>query len=170
MLKVGHPLRAEANLIKSTDPKTSIALASAVAAAARDEAAMGRAGIGLPSGKNGGQGGGAPSVIHVLPLARRTQKPRLASAAVAALFIAPATAGPHVWRDAVAALYDLTPAETRVLDLLAQGLPPTDIAARLSISDATVRTHLQRLYSKTGTARQGELIALVGSLSLPLVR
>jgi DNA-binding CsgD family transcriptional regulator len=164
MLAAGSPLLADKARVRAADPRTTAALAAAVTIAARDEAGMGRAGIGLPAGDTGA----TRCVIHVLPLARRSAHQRLASAAVAALFVAPTTAGPHVWRDAVAALYDLTPAETRVLDLLAQGLPPAEIAARLAVSEPTVRTHLQRLYSKTGTARQGELIALVASLSLPL--
>jgi DNA-binding CsgD family transcriptional regulator len=164
LLRMGSPFINDKARIRTADPKTSAVLADAVARANRDDVGMGRAGIGLPVGGDGA----ARSVIHVLPLARREHHPRLASSAVAALFVAPTTAGPHVWRDAVAALYDLTPAETRVLALLAQGLAPADISTRLAVSQPTVRTHLQRLYSKTGTERQGELIALVASLSLPL--
>ena len=69
---------------------------------------------------------------------------------------------------ALAAIYDLTPAETRVLELLVDGKAPTEIGIHLGISMNTVKTHLQRVYDKTGARRQADLIQLVGSLSLPV--
>jgi DNA-binding CsgD family transcriptional regulator len=44
-----------------------------------------------------------------------------------------------------------------------------ETAAALGISEATVRTHLLRLYAKTGTGRQAELVKLVAGFSNPLV-
>ena len=35
------------------------------------------------------------------------------------------------------------------------------LAARLGLSDSTVRTHLTRIYEKTRTARKAELIGLL---------
>jgi DNA-binding CsgD family transcriptional regulator len=62
---------------------------------------------------------------------------------------------------ALGALFSLTPAEIRVTSLLVQGHSMEEIAAELGVSLETVRTHVRRVFSKTATNRQGELIALV---------
>lgn len=55
----------------------------------------------------------------------------------------------------------LTLAEARVACRLAGGADLWSIARELQIARETVRTHLKRIYSKTGTRRQAELVALV---------
>ena len=60
---------------------------------------------------------------------------------------------------AFAALYGLTPAETRVLGLLLEQRGTQDIADALNIRIKTLRIHLSNLYAKTGTASQRELVA-----------
>jgi len=58
-------------------------------------------------------------------------------------------------------LFDLTPAEAGVARALAHGQALEDIAQALDISMHTVKTHLQKLFRKTGTRRQGELVAML---------
>lgn len=58
-------------------------------------------------------------------------------------------------------LFDLTPAEASVSRALAAGASLEAIAAAGGVSVNTVKTHLHRVYGKTATARQGELIALI---------
>lgn len=58
-------------------------------------------------------------------------------------------------------LYELTPAEARLAALLAQGSRLEEAAADLGVSLNTVRTHLKRIFSKTGTDRQAELVRLI---------
>lgn len=58
-------------------------------------------------------------------------------------------------------LFELTPAEANVAQALAQGQALEDIASELCISVHTVKTHLHRLFRKTGTRRQGELVSLL---------
>jgi len=61
---------------------------------------------------------------------------------------------------ALARIFGLTCAETRVLAHLARDHTPAEISAALSVSLATVRTHLQSLFQKTGARRQPELVRL----------
>lgn len=62
--------------------------------------------------------------------------------------------------------YGLTSAEARVALVASSGLSIPETAARLGISPNTVKTHLRRVYEKTGTARQAELSRLVAMIGL----
>ncbi|MDE2376809.1 helix-turn-helix transcriptional regulator, partial [Bradyrhizobium sp.] len=64
----------------------------------------------------------------------------------------------------VAEALDLTPAESRLVVLLAGGLALDSVASELGISRETARNHLKSAFSKTGTHRQTELISLVRQL------
>ncbi len=55
--------------------------------------------------------------------------------------------------------HHLTPKETKVLVLLAQGLVPAELARELGISVGTARVHLKHLYAKTKSSGQRELVA-----------
>jgi DNA-binding CsgD family transcriptional regulator len=57
----------------------------------------------------------------------------------------------------------LTPSQTRVLDLLAQGLGNAAIAATLSVAERTVETHLTAIFEKAQVSSRASLIAWVFS-------
>ena len=65
------------------------------------------------------------------------------------------------WAAATAASYDLTPREREILALILQGVDTPTMAARLSVSDNTVRTHKKRLYRKLDVHSKQELLAIV---------
>jgi DNA-binding CsgD family transcriptional regulator len=70
--------------------------------------------------------------------------------------------------EVIRSTYNLTPAELRVLFAIVEigGVP--HVAAALGIADTTVKTHLSRLFEKTGAARQADLVKLVAAYSTPL--
>jgi DNA-binding NarL/FixJ family response regulator len=75
---------------------------------------------------------------------------RLLSAAVRAP--APAPAGPAAAED------DLTPREAEVLRLIAAGKSNREIARALFVSEATVKTHVNRIFAKTGSRDRGQAV------------
>ena len=55
-------------------------------------------------------------------------------------------------------LYGLTPAEARLAMLLGRGHTLNDAAGALGISRNTAHTHLSRIFMKTDTSRQSDLV------------
>ena len=49
----------------------------------------------------------------------------------------------------------LTPVERQVVDLVAEGLRNTDIAARLFVAPSTIKTHLGHVFAKLGVSTRG---------------
>lgn len=108
-----------------------------------------------------------------LCLARRCRQPLLLTVAPflppsglpwlqpCAIVMARDPEGHRLSRRVLMQLFGLTPAEAGVAQALAHGDAPEDIAAALGVSIHTVKTHLHRLFRKTGTRRQGELVALL---------
>ncbi|GJE48695.1 hypothetical protein GOFOIKOB_1727 [Methylobacterium tardum] len=62
-------------------------------------------------------------------------------------------------------IFGLTPAEARLTLLLVGGKTLDEIAQKLHLSVATVRTQLKAVFEKTHTHRQAELLVLVSRLA-----
>lgn len=58
-------------------------------------------------------------------------------------------------------LYGLTAAEARLACALSQGHDLSKLSAQWRVSRETLRTHLKRVLSKTGTSRQTDLVRLL---------
>jgi DNA-binding CsgD family transcriptional regulator len=61
----------------------------------------------------------------------------------------------------VRGLFDLTPSEARLAAALVSGRSLKEIAANSNITVKTGRTYLERIFAKTGTRQQSELVALL---------
>lgn len=62
--------------------------------------------------------------------------------------------------------FGLTRAEARVALAVSSGLSVPEVAIQLGLSPNTVKTHLRRVFAKTGTGRQAELVRLMTSIGL----
>ena len=164
MLTANGPMRSQNGRLRFTSPITTAALQTAVTLAGRSEINLGRRRIDIPLRHRDW----TASVAHVLPLCRSQIRQGLVQRASAAVFIAPALTPPRLPAHALALLYDLTPAELRVFELIAEGGTQAEIAMELSIAPSTGKTHLVRVFEKTGCNRQADLVKLAASVSLPL--
>jgi DNA-binding CsgD family transcriptional regulator/PAS domain-containing protein len=90
--------------------------------------------------------------------------------AATALFVQKVSTTPWLAADAIAAAFRLTPSELRVLMAIVEigGVP--DIAAKLGIAETTVKTHLGRLFEKTGAGRQADLVKIAAGFAVPFAR
>jgi len=64
-------------------------------------------------------------------------------------------------RDALQALFGLTPAEARVASALADGQSLQEIATSVNVTLNTVRTQVKSILAKTDTIRQSQLVGLL---------
>jgi len=112
-------------------------------------------------------GGGDPFVIHLLPL-RRDAHDIFAGAdiLVLATSVRPSTLVPSA--SLLNALFDLTLAEARLAMDLASGLTLAQSAASRGVTVKTARTYLERIFHKTGTHQQSQVVAMLKTVQ-PLV-
>lgn len=112
---------------------------------------------------------GTRLVAHALPLTvGRRRKIHTNYGAVAAVFIREVGLDTVSPPEVVAKAFKLTPTELRVLLAIVEvgGVPES--AQALGIAESTVKTHLDRLYQKTGSRRQADLVKIFASHASPL--
>lgn len=164
-IKTGNSIRVVNNRIFPTDPAARAALSKAIDEASRDdgEDAVSGHSLAIPDVN------GAGYVATVLPVDRGQRRGIVAPfAASVAVFTKDPTQTALMPGEAFARLYKLTGGELRVLLALAQGLGGKEAAEMLGISETTVRTHLQHIFSKTDTPRQADLLRLFQNSTPPI--
>ena len=155
-----HANRAGRAMLDARDP---VALAAgriifpdrAAAAAATAAASTGQ-GATLPLAFKSGDA----CIAHICALGA-------AGSGASAICIAPAPAPDAVAADRAGPIYSLTPAESRVFSMIAAGHAPLGVARNLGVTKGTVRSHLLRVFQKTGCKRQAEIVKLGAQLAVP---
>src|SRR5262245_54324302 len=164
LLAQGVVLRAYGGKLVSNDPSAEQELYRVLDAVGGEQLAPGGDTIAVPLTTRHGD----HYVAYVLPLTSGVRRRTGAGyAAAAAVFVQKALLDVPSPQEAIAKLYKLTPMELRVLFAIVQvgGVP--EVAAMMGSSN--IRTHLRRLFSKTGTDRQAELVKLVAGYTNPLL-
>jgi DNA-binding CsgD family transcriptional regulator/PAS domain-containing protein len=166
MLEVGNFLRRKSGRLAAADAIADQALKDVFAAAGVDDRAVGTSGISVPLNVEAGQ----QLVAHALPLTSGVRRDTgNAYKAVAALFVHKAAGDSPAPPKIIAETFRLTPMELRVWLAVVEVGGVGEVSEALGISDNTVKTHLKRLYAKTGAGRQADLVKLVAKFSSPLV-
>jgi integral membrane sensor domain MASE1/DNA-binding CsgD family transcriptional regulator len=107
-------------------------------------------------------------IATILPLSPGENQSSCRGAGMAAIFMQDPIVMPPSAAEAFAKLYRLTGSELRMLLAMAPGLSVKEAAEMLGICENTAKTHLQHIYSKTGTSKQTELIRLFMSATPPV--
>jgi DNA-binding CsgD family transcriptional regulator len=166
MLAQGSLLRAVGGKLAPNDASAEQGLNEVCAMADGGDAAVGVNGIAIPLMARDGE----RYLAHVLPLTSGARRRAGATyAAAAAVFVHKAALESPSPLEVIGKLYKLTPTELRVLLAVVEvgGVP--EVAEALGIAESTVRTHLLRLFAKTGAKRQADLVKLMASYTNPLI-
>lgn len=78
-----------------------------------------------------------------------------------AIFVSNRAKRPTLPRKLISELFGLSAAEADLSIKLSEGASLAEAAALLNISEHTARTYSKRIYSKTGTSRQAELVQVI---------
>ena len=158
MLNQSLVIRASGGKFVAVDGQANYALHDIFVNATNGDTAVGTRGIAVPlTARNGER-----YVAHVLPLTSGTRrKAGAAYSAVAAVFVSRAKLELPQPLETIAATFKLTRAEMRVLMMIIEVGGISEVAPVLGISEATVKTHLQRIFAKTNTRRQADLVKLI---------
>lgn len=166
VLDKGDLLRTVHGRLTAIDTQVDQALHSAFIAAGKNDAEIGAKGSALPLKGRAGE----RYVAHVLPLTvGEKRKTGAASNAVVALFVRKAELEAEPSSEVIGKTYKLTPTELRVLRAIVDVGGVRQVAENLGVADTTVKTHLGRLFEKTGVSRQADLVKLVAGYSSVLI-
>jgi DNA-binding CsgD family transcriptional regulator len=165
MLGDGNLLRSVGGRLTVDDARVAQTMREGFAAADAGDIALGGKAITLPMRSKTGD----RYVGHLLPLnSGNRRNAGIGHGAAAALFVRKAALETPSAPEVIAKTFNLTPTELRVLLAIVEvgGVP--EVAAALGIAVTTVKSHLGRLFDKTGVTRQAELVKLVAGYSTPL--
>jgi DNA-binding CsgD family transcriptional regulator len=165
MLGAGDFLRSIRGQLVAGDAQVNQALREVFAVAEQGNAALGIKGIALPLTAHDGE----RYVAHVLPLTSGARRGAgISYTATAAVFVRKAALETPSPPEVIGRTFKLTPMELRVLIAVVEvgGVP--EVATALGVAVTTIKTHVSRLFEKTGACRQADLVKLVAGFSTPL--
>lgn len=160
LLDGSNPIRVVNDRLVMREELSQRALIAAVKSSA--SLATARA-SGIPTRRSDG----TIMMVHTFPLTGREIRQQVGLRATTAVLVAASSEPLDVDNEALALLYNLTPAEVRIVNLSSKGLTMAETGRTLGIAASTVKTHLLRIYEKTGTRRRAELVGLLRRISSP---
>jgi DNA-binding CsgD family transcriptional regulator len=166
MLAAGDVVNSRSGRLIAKDPEADQMLRDVFMSAGLGDEAVGTKGISVPLNASDGK----QLVAHTLPLCSGTRRhDGDAYKAAAVLFVHKAAMDTPAPPEIIAKTFRLTPSELRVLLAIVEvgGVP--EVSEALGVAESTIKTHVKRLYAKTGVNRRSELIKLVARFSSPLV-
>jgi DNA-binding CsgD family transcriptional regulator len=159
ILKCGDGLCIRSGRVEATCASANTELRRSIVGALLEDEGSPRGGNSFlcrrPSGKR-------PYVIHVLPISPATEN---MSGARALVVLVDPEQQPEPPTQLLRRIYGLTNAEADVALRVVRGDGLKPICEELSLSMATVKTHLQHVFDKTDTHRQAELVRLLLTLT-----
>ena len=166
ILKDGSLLRSANGIVQPTNEQTRAALHKALSDAAEGDVGSRSGGIAIPMESRDGQ----RYMAYILSLTSgaRQKMGRLYSATIA-MFVHKATLHRPTLIEAISTQFKLTPSEVRVLFAVIEVGGAPQVASTFGVSLDTVKTHLKRVFAKTGTNRQVDLVKLVAEYMNPLI-
>ena len=120
-----------------------------------------KSGKGAPATRTVERSSGRPLSILAVPV--NCQEPVLAGDPASVVFLSDPDLDCSADPTLLSKLFGFTPAEANVAALMMRGNTVEEIGEKLRISPHTARNHLKRLFSKTNTKRQGELVHMLMS-------
>lgn len=165
LIRASDGLRIVSGELHALRPNDTRSLRALVESAARTSAgegkkAGGRMRVTRPFGRD-------PLNLAISPIVARNDAAVLKHPQHAVIFISDPERSATTNDAVLMGLHGLTAAEARVASALSRGLSGSEICRELEIGYNTLKTHLKRIYGKTQTKRQGDLVRLiVGGLRL----
>jgi DNA-binding CsgD family transcriptional regulator/PAS domain-containing protein len=165
MLSDGRLVRDASGILTLADPEANRIFGRALQAAGSDQPRFDTNGTAIVLNTEERQ----RWLAHVLPLTSGARHDSgLKHSAVAAVFLREASLSIPSPIENLSKSYKLTASETRILLAVTEIGSVPEIVSALGISESTVKTHLRRVFEKTGTRRQAELVKLIASFATSL--
>ena len=160
LLAAGHCLRERGGELRARWPRDDARLRRLLSACCLE--GVGGSMTVQPAGANSTAG---PLTLHACPVPPDLTNWDTRGVAAQVLLTEPES-GPAVDSRFVAEVHGLTPAESQVATLLAEGRTVGEITASTGRKESTVRWHVRNLHSKLGVHRQADLVRLVLSTAV----
>jgi DNA-binding CsgD family transcriptional regulator len=158
-------LRVEQGRLVAGDPLLNRILREAVVASILGDGATRSESTALPFVAHDGE----RFVGHLLPLTSgRRRMTGAAYDATAVLFVGKSSLDGTAASDIIKKIFKLTSAEARVLLAVVELGGVSETSRNLDVAETTVKTHLARIFTKTDTKRQADLVKLIAAFSPPV--